>query len=151
MLIRGFLRGVVTAGLIFGLAGCSTLLTTEPEGTPIVSSEFPAHQLEGGGEAWAHQAAQSFSAWVAVEGDADQRAAVAGHVELVTGEWSEPGGLAYIRTDHTNAADAASVALAFTQWEDNADRAVRVAVYGSDGALLYANCTEPGTATPPCA
>ncbi|MDT0307900.1 hypothetical protein RM780_13135 [Streptomyces sp. DSM 44917] len=76
---------------------------------------------------------------VRLEGTPEQIEAVDGHVTSVAGDWSTPSGLAFLATDHTEAEPARLVAESFGQWETNAESDVRVAVYGEQQNLLYAD------------
>ncbi|WP_326594850.1 hypothetical protein [Streptomyces sp. NBC_01803] len=69
----------------------------------------------------------------------EQQRAVEGHINLIAGDWSSPSGLAFISTNVTDEGSAMLVAEAFSQWESNSEQAVRVAVYGEDTELLYAD------------
>ncbi|WP_330113772.1 hypothetical protein [Streptomyces sp. MUM 178J] len=124
-------------------AGCG-VLENEPKGERVAP---PTHPVVSD-ESRAVQQANQFTAWVRVEGTDKQQHAVVNHVKTVTGEWEKPGELALVGTDHTDEGLARTVAETFALWEDNADRDVRVAVYGEGRVLLYSDGPSAGSAVP---
>ncbi|MGW7292372.1 hypothetical protein ACWGIB_08260 [Streptomyces xiamenensis] len=133
------LRHLLIFAATLSLAGCS-LISVAPEGDKAVPPKFPHDEISNAG--WAHTQAQSFMAWASLMGTDEQRAAVDGRVVNIGGDWSDRSGIAWVLTDHVDSEEARIVADAFSQWEENADIPVRVAIYGSAQELLYLGCSE---------
>ncbi|MGW8950591.1 hypothetical protein [Streptomyces sp. NPDC055709] len=122
---------------VAALAGEASETAVGERGSAPVSPAFVLNS----GKLRAVSEAKSFAVWVTEQGSKEQRDAVIGHVSMIWGDWNTPGELGFLETDHTEKAQAETVAEAFAGWEDNADTTVRAAVYGKGGELLYA--TEP--------